>query len=312
MAVDKLVDSTQLDADLTNVANAIRTKGGTSAQMAFPAGFVSAVNAIPTGVTPTGTKQISITQNGTTTEDVTNYANAEITVNVPSSGSIPWDDFVTHNQMYDCVINASGIADYALRDLPVKSIYAPNLTAAVAYFAAAITLESAIFPSFVDASKCQRLFQGCSEKLVSVSLQNLATGNLTYLFHQCSGLTSVVLPSFNGRLNSNNFRKCTSLIAIDTLSPTISNAYEFVDCSNLVTIILRGSSVATLEGLTSFNGTPFASNGTGGTLYVPQSLVASYQAETNWSTLLGYPNNQILPIEGSIYETQYADGTPIT
>ena len=49
MAVDKLVDSTQLDADLTSVANAIRTKGGTSASLAFPAGFVSAVEAIPTG-----------------------------------------------------------------------------------------------------------------------------------------------------------------------------------------------------------------------------------------------------------------------
>lgn len=83
MAVDKLVDSTQLDADLTSVANAIRTKGGTSAQLAFPAGFVSAVQAIPTGgITPSGTKQISITANGTTTEDVTNYASAEITVNV--------------------------------------------------------------------------------------------------------------------------------------------------------------------------------------------------------------------------------------
>lgn len=82
MAVDKLVDSTQLDADLTSVADAIRTKGGTSGQMAFPAGFVSAVQAIPTGITPTGTKQISITQNGTTTEDVAAYANAEIAVNV--------------------------------------------------------------------------------------------------------------------------------------------------------------------------------------------------------------------------------------
>ena len=49
MAVDKLVDSTQLDADLTSVANAIRTKGGTSAQMAFPAGFVSAIDRIPVG-----------------------------------------------------------------------------------------------------------------------------------------------------------------------------------------------------------------------------------------------------------------------
>ena len=48
MSLDKLVDSTQLDADLTNVADAIRTKGGTSAALAFPAGFVSAIEAIGT------------------------------------------------------------------------------------------------------------------------------------------------------------------------------------------------------------------------------------------------------------------------
>jgi len=49
MAVDKLVDSTQLDTDLTAVANAIRTKGGTSAQLVFPSGFVDAIDAIETG-----------------------------------------------------------------------------------------------------------------------------------------------------------------------------------------------------------------------------------------------------------------------
>lgn len=49
MSVDKLVDSTQLDAGLTSVANAIRTKGGTSAQLAFPADFVTAITAIPSG-----------------------------------------------------------------------------------------------------------------------------------------------------------------------------------------------------------------------------------------------------------------------
>ena len=49
--------------------------------------YASANVNVPTGGSiPTGTKQISITENGTTTEDVTNYANAEITVNVPSSG----------------------------------------------------------------------------------------------------------------------------------------------------------------------------------------------------------------------------------
>ena len=49
MALDKLVDSAQLDTDLTAVAGAIRTKGGTSAQLAFPAGFVDAIAAIRTG-----------------------------------------------------------------------------------------------------------------------------------------------------------------------------------------------------------------------------------------------------------------------
>ena len=52
MAVDKLVDSSQLNSNLTSVANAIRTKGGTSAQLAFPAGFVSAIGDISTGITP--------------------------------------------------------------------------------------------------------------------------------------------------------------------------------------------------------------------------------------------------------------------
>lgn len=39
-----------LKSELTSVADAIRTKGGTSAQLVYPAGFVSAIQAIQTGV----------------------------------------------------------------------------------------------------------------------------------------------------------------------------------------------------------------------------------------------------------------------
>nr|DAG02135.1 MAG TPA: hypothetical protein [Myoviridae sp. ct4uh47] len=49
MAYDKVVDSTKLDAGLTEVANAIRAKGGTTGQLAFPAGFKAAVEALPAG-----------------------------------------------------------------------------------------------------------------------------------------------------------------------------------------------------------------------------------------------------------------------
>lgn len=49
MAYDKVVDSTQLEADLTTVADAIRAKGGTSDKLVFPSGFASAVSAITSG-----------------------------------------------------------------------------------------------------------------------------------------------------------------------------------------------------------------------------------------------------------------------
>ena len=61
MAIDKLVDSTQLDEDLTSVANAIRSKGGTSAPLTFPSGFVSAVQAISGGGVPSEVKQAILT-----------------------------------------------------------------------------------------------------------------------------------------------------------------------------------------------------------------------------------------------------------
>lgn len=77
MALDKLVDSTQLDADLTTVANAIRTKGGTSAQLSFPSGMAAAIADLPSGgITPSGS--ISITENGT--YDVEEYAEAVVDV----------------------------------------------------------------------------------------------------------------------------------------------------------------------------------------------------------------------------------------
>ena len=49
MAYDKMVDSAALDGDLKTVANAIRSKGGTTANLAFPAGFANAIEAIKTG-----------------------------------------------------------------------------------------------------------------------------------------------------------------------------------------------------------------------------------------------------------------------
>lgn len=50
MAIDRVVDSALLDANLTTIADAIREKGETTAELAFPTGFVEAISAIETGL----------------------------------------------------------------------------------------------------------------------------------------------------------------------------------------------------------------------------------------------------------------------
>lgn len=49
MAYDKVVDSSVLDAGLKSIADAIRAKGGTSGNLAFPAAMAEAIAAIETG-----------------------------------------------------------------------------------------------------------------------------------------------------------------------------------------------------------------------------------------------------------------------
>lgn len=79
-----MADYVVRDTQLVSVANAIRAKGGTSASLAFPAGFVSAIGDIPTGGGVT-VSPLSVTTNGTYTAP-SGEAYSPVTVNVPSGG----------------------------------------------------------------------------------------------------------------------------------------------------------------------------------------------------------------------------------
>lgn len=151
-------------------------------------------------------------------------------------------------------------------------------------------------------------------KLFSRGLLSIRTSGM----EGCTGLTKLIGTKLN-YISSDALKGCTALTAIDMGGQTTSfdnsglpytNALS--GCSALKTLIIRNANIVTkLNNINNFANTPFASGKTGGTLYVPSALVASYQAANNWRTILGYTNNKILPIEGSIYETQYADGTAI-
>lgn len=137
-----------------------------------------------------------------------------------------------------------------------------------------------------------------------------------YVFERNTSEFIIVLRGANvPNLGGNSFRENSGLTHFDvTFTKSgrwIGGSVVFMSCSKLETLIIRSENLVSLGDTNCFTGTPFASGGTGGTIYVPSALIASYQAANNWSTILGYANNQIKAIEGSIYENAYADGTPI-
>lgn len=150
-------------------------------------------------------------------------------------------------------------------------------------------------------------------RMIKAHLPKVTTLGNNNGFNGCAQLAGIVLPSLNSKIGSMSFRTNSKLKYGDFKNVTNIETFVFQDCAIFDTLIIRNTSTAaTLTNINAFNNTPFASGKAGGTLYVPSSLISSYQSATNWSTILGYANNSIQAIEGSPYESSYADGTPIS
>lgn len=283
MALDKLVDSTQLDADLTSVANAIRTKGGTSASLAFPAGFVSAIGDIPTG-----------------------------------GGGLSPDEF------YGLGSDSYELEFDSLTELRNRSPF---------YYNTKVTKLTSNTLTWVEFNA----FRGCSN-LEEIDLpnctkigQNNANSSDSYAFGNCPKLVKFNLPKVTNINGQYNFANCgtSSNKALIVLPKVVELGYRTfrdghfsaVDIgpdigSNGIrgdtflngqydVVILRKSAVVTAENANAIKQLTTA-NGT--TIYVPQALLSTYPTSTNWSSA----TRTYAPIEGSIYENAYADGTPIS
>jgi len=233
------------------------------------------------GVTPTGTKQINITQNGTVTEDVTNYANAEITVNVSGGSS------VTAQDIYDGTF-PSGDVVISNKSVTGISLYGN-------------TVMTSFTSSSITQFKASSAFYGCTA-LKTVRLTGAISQNQSNMWQNCSNLESIEMPNYNTSLGAYALAGCSKLAFADLGKCSQIQANAFNGCTTLDTIVLRRTSVCTLQNVSAFSNTPFKSGGTGGTIYVPSSLISSYQTASNWSTINGYGTITWAAIEGSEYE----------
>ena len=108
-------------------------------------------------------------------------------------------------------------------------------------------------------------------------------------FHVATYLTSANLPLVTA-LPNNAFRS-SAIRTADFAAVTNINRTAFTDCQHLETLIIRTPSVCVISDISvALRGSKIAS-GTG-YIYVPDNLVDSYKAATNWVALA----NQIKPI----------------
>ena len=106
-------------------------------------------------------------------------------------------------------------------------------------------------------------------------------------FSGCTALSSINLPACK-TLMSNVFRNCTALTTISLPACTSINHAVFSGCTSLASLYLLGSSVVKLSAVNTFNSTPIRVSsylGYYGSIYVPASLLATYQASTEWSLI---------------------------
>ena len=169
-------------------------------------------------------------------------------------------------------------------------------------FYAKTTLEHISFPNVITVG--EQAFSNCSN-LKTINMPKATTiGRSAFSFSgNNTNRMTVVLPKAAG-VFSGVFNR--SMIQVCDLGPDVTRLQSDTFYTNvttkicLVLILRRTTDIVTAGSQDSINGLV--------DVYVPQSLKASYQAATYWSTNSGITFHDI---EGSEYEDYYADGTPV-
>ena len=188
-------------------------------------------------------------------------------------------------------------------------------------FCCSSALKSVVFPANITLSKTISGNDGRTFYQSGISIAHLhsVTVNGDGHFRECSSLETFVAENITlGNRYFYFLYSCPNLARID-LNISKIDSDMFKNDGKLSTIILRKADSLPTCAATSFDNTPFKNGGTGGTIYIPKALYdhlgdgtsLDYKAASGWSTLDGYGTITWTQIEGSIYETQYADGTPI-
>lgn len=231
-------------------------------------------------------------------------------------GGISIDDLATNSAPSGAITLGSGVttlADYAFAGKPITSIVAPSVTGINTYALQGTQIESitdANFPVLGVSVRYMLLLRMSSLKNIKLTGGNihLASGsgglrdNTNLLTAEFPNAARDVGQSFVGIGNAFFYGDNKMTLADVGFVTSIGNT-AFYNCNKLATLILRSATVVTINNVSVFQNTPMRGyQSQTGTIYVPSSLISSYQTATNWSTIYNEGHVTFAAIEGSQYE----------
>lgn len=208
-------------------------------------------------------------------------ADGTVTTGTASGGSTPLD-YLSHQFTGNITYTETTLEKISLqKQIGITSLSFPNVTTFINVAASGFAEMTGLISFSAPLAQRQpgNLLNGCTA-LTSVNLDSLTdTGNL--LLNDCRQLTAVVLPAVQN-IYSQTVRGCSNLEVFDVLASNgFTNQNNMNGCSKLTKLIIRKNGVATLSNVNNFTGTPFASGGTGGEIYVPSAQINNYKSASN-------------------------------
>ena len=233
------------DTSLVSVANAIRTKGGTTDQLVFPDGFVSAIDGIQSG-------------DGGAFASLVDRSITKVTADMLKGCTT-----IGNNAFYNCssltsvglpsgVTSLEGNAFGNCSSLTSVDLPSTLLTIGGNAFGNCSSLTSITIPGGVT-SIGSNTFSGC-KGLASITIPDSVTSIGSNAFYSCK-LTSITIPGGVTSIGRSAFSNCTLLTTIEmkpTNPPTLG-ANAFQNCSSLKQIIVPAGSLSAYKSATNWS-----------------------------------------------------------
>ena len=291
------------DTSLGSVADAIRTKGGTSAPLTYPQGFIDAIGDIQTGGSAI-IQSLSVTQNGTYTAPSGVDGYSPVTVNVSGGGNepIPEDgktriwihiaDGTPDNRLTFYLRFTASVADNTTVDWGDGTSEVKGSTRVTNYshkypssgdYVITMTVNSGT--TTFEGNSTNSIFGQPSNYYNRVRVIKIIFGNNVILggsaLRFCYALPSVVIPNNTTSIGNATCQNCYNLSTVIVPSNITSIGTEaFAGCYSLSELHFMPTTPPAVANTNAFNN--IASDCK---IYVPQGCLSAYQSATNYGNV---------------------------